>query len=115
MRISESGRHLVEGDGRPFFYLADTAWGRFYQASTDDAEHYLRVRSAQGFSVIMPVLLWDLALSDDYYGWEPFVGNDPGRPSEAFFGHVDRLVSLANELGLVMALLPSWGSYVAPA
>jgi len=26
IRVSESGRHFVGRDGRPFFWLGDTAW-----------------------------------------------------------------------------------------
>jgi hypothetical protein len=115
MRISDNRRYLVEDDGAPFFYLADTAWGFFYQASTEEAEHYLRVRQEQGFTVIMPVLVWeDLPRTKDYYGRWPFLENDPTRPDEAFFRHVDHLVGVANGLGMTMAMLPSWGSYVAP-
>src|SRR5438045_3950046 len=49
VRVSDNGRYLVGDDGAPFFYLADTAWGLFYNASFEDAVHYLRVRRDQGF------------------------------------------------------------------
>ena len=31
LRVSESGRFLVTEDGRPFFYLGDTAWELFHR------------------------------------------------------------------------------------
>ena len=115
MRVSENKRFLIQDDGTPFFYLADTAWGLFYNVSLEDAEHYLRVRAEQGFTVIMPVLVWDLGRTGQYYGRKPFVDSDPTQPDQEFFGHVDRIVEKANALGLVMALLSTWGSYVVPA
>ena len=59
MHASDNGRYLIQDDGTPFLYPADTAWALFYNVSLQDAEHYLRVRADQGFTVIMPVLVWD--------------------------------------------------------
>lgn len=116
MYVSENGRYLVNDDGTPFFYLADTAWALFYNVSLEDAEYYLRVRKEQGFTVIMPVLVWDVqGYGRAAYGRRPFVDFDPAKPDERFFRHVDQVIEKANELGLVMALLPTWGHYVAPA
>lgn len=39
----------------------------------------------------------------------PLHNLDPARPNEAYFQHVDRVIKHANELGLVVALLPTWG------
>jgi hypothetical protein len=110
VRVSENRRHLVH-DGRPFFYLADTAWKLFTAPSEDEARHYLRTRREQGFSVIMPVLATERARGEEGER-SAFLDDDPDRPDEAFFARVDRLVDDANALGLWMALLPTWGSYV---
>jgi hypothetical protein len=108
--VSDNGRFLVERD-RPFFYLADTAWKLFTAPSEEEARHYLRTRKAQGFSVIMPVLATERARGEENER-SAFVDDDPDRPDEAYFAKVDRLVAYANDLGLWMALLPTWGSYV---
>ena len=113
MRVSENRRYL-EQNGRPFFYLADTAWKLFTAPDEADARHYLRTRQAQGFSVIMPVLATERARGEEGER-SAFLEDDPDRPDEAFFARVDRLVADANALGLWMALLPAWGSYVGGA
>jgi hypothetical protein len=36
--VDPSGRYLVDGDGRPFFWLGDTAWNLFQIPNREDAE-----------------------------------------------------------------------------
>src|SRR5262249_4378326 len=43
------------------------------------------------------------------YGHVPLKDNDPARPVEAYFEHVDWVVRRAEELGLVIGMLPTWG------
>jgi hypothetical protein len=110
LRIAPDGRHLLQADGRPFFYLADTAWALFHRLTFVEADRYLRNRAAKGFTVVQAVLLWDLDAAHATNGvGGPLVGLDPRRPSEAYLAHVDRVVDRAAELGLTTALLPTWG------
>jgi hypothetical protein len=111
LRVSADGRHLVRADGRPFFYLADTAWSLFHRLSFEEADRYLRNRAAKGFTVVQAVALSenDGLRTPNAYGERPLVDNDPRRPNEPYFAHVDRVVDRAGELGLTVALLPTWG------
>jgi hypothetical protein len=43
------------------------------------------------------------------YGHLPLKNNDPTKPSENYFAHVDWVVNRAEALGLCMGLLPTWG------
>ncbi len=45
------------------------------------------------------------------HGDLPLVDKDPTRPVEAYFKHVDYVVDRAEELGLVVGMLPTWGSW----
>ncbi len=110
MNVSASGRYL-EHDGRPFFYLADTSWKLLTQPTETEAETYLRIRRDQGFTVVMPVLATERARGEEHER-SAFVDDDPSRPNEAYFAKADRIIGRANELGLWVALLPTWGSYV---
>ena len=115
MKVSDNGRFFVGRGGKPFFYLADTAWALLYKPSLGEAEAYLRNRKEKGFTVIMPVLLWKEDTSPvNPDGEPPLIDWDPARPNEAFFRHVDALVDKAGELGLHMAMLPTWGEFVGP-
>src|SRR5687768_15327671 len=50
--VSPDGRFLMEADGRPFFWLGDTAWDLFRALTIEEADDYLNDRSSRGFNVI---------------------------------------------------------------
>ena len=110
-QISADGRWLLKNDGTPFFWFADTAWELFHRLNRDEAEHYLQTRANQGFSVIQAVVLAELdgLHTPNAQGDLPLRNDDPTQPVEAYFEHVDWIVRRANELGLTVAMLPSWG------
>ena len=111
LAVSENRRFLVTADGQPFFWLGDTAWELFHRQTRDDAERYLRDRAERRFTVIQAVALaeFDGLGTPNAYGERPLVDNDPTRPNEAYFAHVDWVVRTANRLGLYVGLLPTWG------
>lgn len=111
LRISEDKRHLTTADGRPFFWLGDTAWELFHRLDRDEASEYLENRSQKGFTVIQAVILAELdgLTAPNAYGHLPLHDRDPARPVEEYFTHVDFIINKAASLGLVVALLPSWG------
>ncbi|MFW6157611.1 MAG: glycoside hydrolase family 140 protein, partial [Balneolaceae bacterium] len=75
------------------------------------ATRYLENRAEKGFTVIQAVVLAELdGLRDpNPYGDIPLQDLDPAQPNEAYFEHVDFIVDKAEELGLVMGMLPAWG------
>ena len=111
LKVSENQRFLVKTDGTPFFYLADTAWELLHRLNREDAEKYLRRRAEQGFTVIQTVVLAELdgLETPNAYGEVPLRNNDPTQPNERYFEHVDWIVKKAEELGLTIGMLPSWG------
>ena len=52
LRVGENGRYLVEPDGKPLFWLGDTAWLLSQMTTREDMDLYLRTRALQGFTVI---------------------------------------------------------------
>jgi hypothetical protein len=110
LRVDESGRFLVDADGRPFLYLADTAWELFHRLTREEAEKYLRDRADKGFTVVQAVVLGLEGLDvPNAYGERGLLDNDPRRPNEKYFAHVDWVVDRAAALGLTVAMLPTWG------
>jgi hypothetical protein len=111
LRVSENARYLVTADGAPFFWLGDTAWELFHRLSREDAERYLKNRAAKRFTVIQAVALAELGglTVANANGDLPLENNDPARPNERYFAHVDWIVARANELGLYVGFLPTWG------
>ncbi len=98
----------------PFFYLADTAWELLHRLGKEDTEHYLTARASQGFTAVQTVILGerDGLRAPTPEGEVPFHDLDPARPNEAYFAHVDHVVDRMNKLGMVAALLPTWGDKV---
>lgn len=111
LQVSPNGRHILRPDGTVFFYLADTAWELFHRLSRAEADTYLADRAAKGFTVIQAVILAELEglTRPNPAGHLPLVGNDLTRPNEPYFADVDHIVRRANELGLFIAMLPTWG------
>jgi hypothetical protein len=106
-------RQILERDGRPWFLLGDTAWELFRRLDPDQAREYLRVRAGQGFNTVLAVAVseFDARTVPNTAGDLPFVDDDPGQPNEAFWRHVDAVVTSANGYGLTVGLLPTWGTH----
>jgi len=105
LKVSENGRYLITADGKPFFWLADTAWW-IRRLPPDDAEFYLAHRARQGFNVIQVHPGYEEA---DCAGNPPFTGSDPADPNEPFWRNMDAVVAAARGHGLYVAVVPMWG------
>ena len=126
LRVSENHRFVVQEDGKPFFYLADTAWESFHRLNRKDAAEYLKIRASQGFTVVQAVALaeFDGLTEPNAYGKLALIGKDPTRPAVTpgskpgdaaaydYWDHVDYVVDEANRNGMYVGLLPTWGSWV---
>lgn len=111
LKISPNGRYLMYVDGRPFFYLGDTAWELFHRTNREEADLYLNNRAEKGFTVIQAVVLAELEglTVPNSLGDLPLLDQDPSQPNEAYFQHVDYIVDKAAELGMFIGMLPTWG------
>jgi hypothetical protein len=125
LRVSENQRFLVDPNGKPFFYLADTAWELFHRLTREEAVRYLDLRASQHYTAIQAVALAELnGLTDpNPYGDLPLIDSDPAKPAVTpgnspnnaaaydYWDHVDYIVDQANRRGIYIALLPTWGSW----
>jgi hypothetical protein len=111
LQVSENQHFLISSDGRPFFWLGDTAWELFHRLDREKADRYLQHRAKNGFTVIQAVALaeFDGLNTPNPYGATPLHNNDPTQPNDAYFEHVDWIVRRANALGMYIGFLPTWG------
>ncbi len=117
LKVSENHRFLVYEDGRPFFWLGDTAWELFHRLKRDEVDRYLESRARLGYTVIQTVALAELdGLNDpNPYGHRPLVNLDPLQPdvtegpNNDYWDQVDYVVNKANSLGIYIGFLPTWG------
>lgn len=126
LKVSENGRFLVQDNGKPFFYLGDTAWELFHRLDRSQAVEYLELRARQGYNVIQAVALAELdGISDpNPYGDLPLQDKDPARPAVTpgndpndpaaydYWDHVEFIIDEANRRGIYIGLLPTWGRWV---
>jgi len=117
LTVSPNGRYLITDQGEPFFYLGDTAWELFHRLNREEADLYLKDRANKGFTVIQAVVLAELdgLNTANAYGHRPLINDDPTKPdirpdaTDDYWDHVDWIVNRAEELGLFIGMLPTWG------
>ena len=117
LEVSENRRYLGYSDGRPFFWLGDTAWELFHRLNREGADTYLEDRARKGFTVIQAVALAELdgLHAPNPYGHVPLHDDDPARPKTVdgpnndYWDHVDYIVNKTESLGMFVGLLPTWG------
>src|ERR1700754_3162404 len=106
-----ANQHYILKNGKPFFWLGDTAWELFAKLTREEADTYLKTRSEQGFTVIQAV---DAGLDEvskpNAYGEVPLINDDPSKPNEKYFEHVDYVLDKAEAYHLNVALFPTWAS-----
>jgi hypothetical protein len=109
--VHPEGHFLQTEDGRPFFWLGDTAWELIHRTTREECSYYLHTRAMQGFTVIQTVVLAEFngITEPSALGEKPFINDDPKRPNEKYFDRVREIVDEAASDGLYVALLPTWG------
>ncbi len=114
LKVSDNQRFLVTSQGEPFFWLGDTGWEMLHRLDRKEMEHYMRDRAGKGFTVIQTVIVSEIdgLTFPNQEGNLPFKDFNPEVPVEAYFKLVDYAIAKADEMGLVLALLPTWGRYV---
>jgi len=83
LKVSENKRFLVYADGKPFFWLGDTAWELFHRLNREEADRYLENRARKGFTVIQAVAIGELDghTVPNSYGHLPLENLDPAHPA----------------------------------
>jgi hypothetical protein len=111
---SPDGRCVLQADGRPFVWLADTAWELIHRLARDEIRHYLDIRQAQGFTVVQTVALAELdgLRTPTPEGELPFVDLVELALNDGYFAKIDWLLGEAAARGMTLALLPTWGDKV---
>ncbi len=126
LKVSANLRFLTQADNTPFFWLGDTAWELAHRLDRDDVKMYLQSAADNGINVIQFVALaaLDGLTKPNAYGDLPLIEKDPTNPAVTkgnnpnvaseydYWDHIDYIIETAESLGIYVALLPSWGSYL---
>jgi Protein of unknown function (DUF4038) len=111
LTLSGNGRYFLQGS-TPFFWLGDTGWLLFSNASlagspNSEVDQYLQDRKNRGFTVIQSFLVYWQPMEPNRQGHVPFFNNDMGQPNPAYFDDVETIIDKAAALGLQMAIGPA--------
>jgi hypothetical protein len=121
--IAANPHFLAYQNGKPFFWLGDTAWLLLSKLNRAETEKYLEDRRSKGFTVIQVSLLHGAGMKSAE-GVPALIDSDPARPNLTpgadpakpgeydYWDHVDWVVERAAEKGLYLAMIPAWGSVV---
>jgi len=117
--VADNRRFLATAEGRPFFWLGDTAWQLIHDLDEAEIRRYFANRRAKGFNGVLTVILVELR-SDrpNAFGHFPIEPKRPDRPivrpgpDNDYWDDVERVLRLAEEYDLYIGLLPTWGKWV---
>ncbi|WP_157579053.1 glycoside hydrolase family 140 protein [Spirosoma montaniterrae] len=107
LKTSENGRYFVDQTGKPFFYHADTGWQLFARLTLPEAREYLTLRKQHGFNTIQV----HISMNPDSVnraGQKALIDYDFSKPNEPYFAHVERVIQVADSLGLLLTISPFW-------
>jgi hypothetical protein len=102
LRASPDKHYLLTAAGKPFSYVADTAWYLFDRLKQPDADRYLQARAAQGFTDIQTTITY--SLGNNAYGQPALLNGDITKPNDAYFRNVDYVINKTNALGMIPAM-----------
>jgi hypothetical protein len=124
LKISANKRFFQTADGKPFFWLGETAWLLFVKCNREDVKFYLDTRKQQGFNVIQAMVLHDFNNTRNVHGDWALKNFDVSTPAVTpgsnaanadeydYWDNVDYIIDEAAKRGMYMALVPTWGSNV---
>ena len=109
IRVSSSQTYLEHADGTPFFWLADTGWNAALHATRDEWQHYIDVRSLQGFTAVQWVATeWRAAPDGDRLKEHAYTGGERIAINPAFFQRLDEKAVALNRAGLLNVPVLLW-------
>lgn len=105
------GDHILKhSDGKPFFWLGDTAWNGPLKASLEDWRSYLDNRSGKGFNVVQFVTTQWLAAAGNADARRAYTGRAPIEIDPVFFQWMDQRMDAINDAGFLGAGVIAWAA-----
>src|SRR5579859_2160653 len=109
LKVSSTGRYLVDQNNQPVFWSGDAGWSAIVQGTNADIDTYMTNRQSHGVNVVIVNLIDHLFGTNaprDFNGDPPFTGTPFTTPNEAYFAHADYAVASAAQRGIAVLLDP---------
>jgi len=100
--------YLTYNDGKPFFWLACTAWNGALKSGDEEWEFYLQHRKSNNYNVIQLVTTQWRGCDKNAEGLVAFEGSGYIKINPEFFKRIDQKIDEANEKGLVVSPVILW-------
>ena len=117
LKVSENHRYLVHENGKPFFWLGNTAWLLPERLNRDDVEFYLTREREEGYNVeqiqvlcaIPTFNVYGQRANDESFEFDKFTRPD----NYGYWDHLDYIVDFAASQGIYIAMDCIWGSQIS--
>lgn len=116
LQVSENRRYLQHENGKPFFWLGETAWLFPSRLDRDEVGYYIGETAKNGFNVIQISVLHSIGVMNAYGHIalpERFDFSNIDRNGEYnYWKHVDYIVQQAASRGIYIGIVCIWGGNV---
>lgn len=113
LKVSDNQRFLQFENGKPFFWLGETAWLMPEHLNRDEVDFYLKNCHEAGFNMAQVQVLNDVP-SYNIYGMPSHdrQGKLLTAQSYTYWDHLDYIVDIAAKNGIYIGMVPIWGGLV---
>lgn len=117
LQVSANSRYLQHANGKPFFWLGETAWLMPERLNRDEVGFYLQTAAKNGYNMVQVQVLNGIP-SFNVYGEKSMVDGFNFEPFKhmtdryTYWDHMDFIVSTAERYGIYIGMVAIWGSNV---
>ncbi|MDR1884331.1 MAG: glycoside hydrolase family 140 protein [Prevotella sp.] len=116
LKVSGNRRFLQHENGKPFFWLGETAWLLPSRSNRDEVDYFISETKKNGYNVIQISVLHTVRAMNVYGHWALPSGFDFKDMDQSgqynYWRHVDHIVEQARESGIYIGIVCVWGTPV---
>jgi hypothetical protein len=116
LKVSDNHRFLQHENGKPFFWLGETAWLLPSRSNRDEVDFFMNETGKNGFNVIQISVMHSIPAMNVYGHYalpNGFDFQNIDKPGEYnYWKHVDYLVERAQQSGIYIGIVCVWGGPV---
>ena len=116
LKVSDNKRFLQQENGKPFFWLGETAWLLPSRSNRDEVDFFMNETQKNGYNVVQISTLHTLPAMNVYGDWalpDGFNFNNIDKKGEYnYWQHIDYIVERAKAKGMYIGIVCVWGNVV---
>ncbi len=116
LKVSDNGKFLQHENGKPFFWLGETAWLLPSRSNRDEVDFFMNKTKKNGFNVLQISVLHNIPSMNVYGDWALPAGFDfkniDQKGEYNYWQHVDYIVKKAQSSGIYVGIVCVWGTPV---